>query len=136
MCPGPPEPLGAPLSAAERAMLDFLLEPALPGARELREQARWAMVRRRCACGCPTIELAVDAARAPRAADARGPVHAKARIPGPVPDPYHVYLYVADGWLAELELVALSTRAHHAFPPTGELEPAVGPAVSFGPEGG
>ena len=117
-------------------MLDFLLDVDLPGVQALREQARVVTVRRRCACGCPTIELAVDRVRGRAAATGGATLFSKARVPGPVEDPYHVYLYVTDGWLTELELVALSSAVRAAFPSPSELEPAVGAAVSFGPEAG
>lgn len=46
-----------PLSAAERALLDALVERT--GHDDLRAQARTAVVRSTCSCGCPSVGLRV-----------------------------------------------------------------------------
>lgn len=90
-----------PLDARERAVLDGLLRVDLPDADALRQQAATARGRRSCECGCPTIafEVAPDAPRA-RADHRPWPVEgtsADGRL--------EVLLFVADGWLSEMELV-------------------------------
>jgi hypothetical protein len=54
-----PEP--RPLTARERALVDFLLAGPL-GRDELRRQAETAQVVGVCSCGCPSVYLEVDPA--------------------------------------------------------------------------
>jgi hypothetical protein len=54
-----------PLTSQERELLDFLLGGPVDSP-ELRAQAATAVVAGVCSCGCPSIQLAVDA-EAPRA---------------------------------------------------------------------
>lgn len=49
-----------PLTEREAEILDFGLGIEEPRLAPLREQARTAAVARTCACGCETIDLAVD----------------------------------------------------------------------------
>ena len=82
-------------------MLELLVavQPA-PLRSVYRAQAATAQVESRCGCGCPTINLVVDASQAPRAGDDPRWEIANAQSPlGPI-------ILVADeGWLETLELL-------------------------------
>jgi hypothetical protein len=91
------------LGARERDVLDFLLAGDFPGARELREQARHAEVVGCCDCGGPTIDLAIDQARA-RPADVAYRVPVSAHAAGT--RLFEILLLVDDdGWIESLEYV-------------------------------
>jgi len=91
------------LRQEELEVLDFLLDQPFPGQPELKVQLRNSLVASECDCGCPTIDLTVDRAKAPAAA-------VKQRIPveayGVASDGVgiHVLLHVLDGYLEELEV--------------------------------
>jgi hypothetical protein len=84
-------------------------------------QAATARVESRCSCGCPTINLVVNAARAPRAGDDPRWEIANAESPlGPI------ILVVNEGWLESLELVYWAGDAPpHEFPAPETLSPRV-----------
>ena len=123
------------LAARQRDMLEFLLEVDAPGVKELRAQAQHTTVASHCPCGCPTIELAVDRDAAPRAPAVREPVFAWARAAQMAQRSYHVILFVSQGWLSELEYVALSDPVPGIFPDTRELATAVSGDAPLGPVG-
>jgi hypothetical protein len=114
-----------PLSAGERDLLDFLLAGDFPGAEELRGQARHAEVVGRCECGCPTIDLAIDRARArPAQVVARVPVSA----PGAGMAPFEILLFVDDdGWIYSLEYVAHTGTPPAHLPPRSAFDPPFAP---------
>ena len=90
------------LTPVERGILDFLLAADFQGVRELREQAKTAVVTGLCDCGCPSFNLAVDASCA--AADAvHLPVEARGRKTGD--DYVELLLFVVDGLLVGIELL-------------------------------
>jgi hypothetical protein len=123
------------LTAREREMLGLLLALDAPGVDALRTQAEHATVAKRCACGCPTIELAVDGQAAAPADLARWPVFSWARAARTSSSSFHVILFVRDGWLSELEYVALSDPVPTEFPARVELAPAVSGDTPLGPIG-
>jgi hypothetical protein len=116
-------------------MIDFMLGLDAPGAQELRAQAAVARVIGQCPCGCPTVELAVNAEAAPMADSCEEAIFSKAKAPAPTPEPFHIVLYVENGWLRELEFVPLSTSIPSVFPHPSALSAPVGPQEALGPEG-
>lgn len=126
---------GAPLSDRERDIVDLLLDVDVPGVAALRQQAHHATVSRRCACGCPTIWLAVDRERAPAIADLTRRLVSKAATPAPTPAPLHIHLYVEDGWLHQVELIPLSQPVPTRFPSPSELGAPVPGSQPLGPSG-
>jgi hypothetical protein len=84
-------------------------------------QAATAQVESACGCGRPTIDLTVDASRAPRAGDDPRWEIANAQSPvGPI------ILVVSEGWLECLELLYWDgPTAPTAFPDAETLAPSV-----------
>ena len=108
-----------PLTKAESASLGFMLSGDFPGVEQLREQAETALVMRRCVCGCPSIDIAVDRANTPPARHARPGVAAEARSRD---ERYtHLLLWVDGGYLDGLELSWLERPDE--FPPTELFDP-------------
>ena len=110
------------LTPEEVAILQLLLpEGGFPDVDVYREQVDHLMGTGKCACGCPTISLAVDRSRA-RPADCRGtpllPVEAEAGDPKL---PVQLILFAPDGWLTSLELVYFDGRPPAHFPPLSDL---------------
>jgi hypothetical protein len=98
-----------------------MLDADSPGFEELREQARTARVMRRCSCGCPSIDLAVDRAQhssCPR--DGRRGVVVSA--PSRDPRFTHLLLWIDGGYLAGLELSWLDEYPDE-FPPPATFDP-------------
>jgi hypothetical protein len=111
------------LTRRERDTLSYLLAVDFPGVEELREQARVASVVGRCRCGCATIELSVDAARA-RPAASREPVPVEARTHEVAAGgPLELILFVRDGWLDSLEITYYANETPVEFPPLDAFEP-------------
>ena len=124
-----------PLTRREREVLDVLLCLEVPGAAELRAQAPHAQVVNGCPCGCPTVELLLDRSAARAATAARTPIFSWARAARASRSSYHVVLFVAEGWLSELEYVPLSEPVPTEFPALDELAEAVSGEVALGPVG-
>ena len=107
----------------EREILDLLLSVEGAGVAELRAQAETAEVVGQRPCGCATIDLAVDRARAPRS-----PPRSRVPIDATTPfvddesahrSPLDLLLFLDDGWLHSVEVVYY-----------GEVPPAEFPAPS------
>src|SRR6187200_495531 len=95
-----------PMTAPERATLDYMLSVDDPRVIPLRLQADHAEVVSTCECGCATINLAVDqdaAAIAPGLPYAA--IDAEQRLPFAGDDFYEMIVFVRDGWLSSLEVV-------------------------------
>jgi hypothetical protein len=93
-----------PLTRGERSLLAYLLESDFPGVEELRAQARSVVVAG-LHKGLPTIVLlGVTDLNAP-AAPVEHPTPVEARVRGSDP-PQDVHLFVRDGRLESIELVA------------------------------
>jgi hypothetical protein len=90
-----------------------MLAGDFPGAAELREQAAAAVAVGLCRCGCPTIYLSVDRARAQRA-----PVAARVSVESVAHDEMSFLLvFTDDGWLTSLELAWVTDEPPETFPP-------------------
>ena len=108
------------LSGREAAVLHRLIQVQPEPLRSVYEtQARSARVGSVCGCGCPTINLIVNAAQAKRAGDDERWEIAHAESPlGPV------ILVVSEGWLESLELLYWSgDPAPTEFPDPSEMTP-------------
>jgi hypothetical protein len=105
-----PETDDRPLTAAERAVLDLLLAGDFPGAAQLRAQAVTARVTGRCACGCPTVDLAVDETTPTVDVEDRVAVEAETSDGG-------LIVFVDDGRLSGLEYWTVHDESPVAFPP-------------------
>jgi hypothetical protein len=113
-----------PLSLREAETLRFMLSPNDPRLDSLREQAEVALVSGMCHCGCATVDLAVDKDRARPAAGLCSEV-IDTRTPQFDPDkgPFELILYLADGWLKELEVVYYANDPPLEFPSMDRFEP-------------
>ena len=98
-----------PLTRNERETLEVLLAGDFPGAAELREQAATAKVSGRCGCGCPTVDLEVDA-DAPTFEVAER-VAVEADVPGG-----GLIVFVDEGRLSALEYWTVEDETPAAFP--------------------
>ena len=106
--------MSRPLTPAEREVLDVLLDGDFAGAAELRAQAETARVTRRCGCGCPTVDLEVDATLP--AAEVTG----RAAVEIDVPEG-GLIVFVDDGRLSGLEYWTISDETPTAFPAPDEI---------------
>jgi hypothetical protein len=98
-----------PLTDEERASLLRLLPPdGFPGVEEYRAQFAYASVVARRPCGCPTVDLRIDAARAPRSWAAGTPLLPLERETGEGEEFKQLIIFACDGWLESLELVYYS----------------------------
>jgi hypothetical protein len=95
-----------PLSADERALLEWLLRHGIPAAEQYLDQLDRVTVVSRCSCGCPTIDLAVDGNTAPMSAGSDILADFEARPPegGLI----GILLHVRIGLLSELEVYSIS----------------------------
>ncbi|MCR6489901.1 hypothetical protein M8542_44525 [Amycolatopsis sp. OK19-0408] len=100
------------LTPREREVLTFLLAGDFPGAAQLRAQAETARVTGQCGCGCPTIDLEVDATLP--AADLEEPVEADAPGGG-------LILFADEGRLSGLEYWTTSDDVPSELPPVDRL---------------
>ena len=107
--------LGRAVSDVERAVLRLLLSANFDGVAELRAQVDRATVTGRCACGCPSVELAVpdDVPRSPRTGRL-APVEARA-------GDQTIILFLDDGRLSYLELVDVGDRPPGGWPPVERM---------------
>jgi hypothetical protein len=96
-----------------------MLSAEFPGVHVLRQQLHDAQVVKRCDCGCPSIDITVNPASAPRATAARTGVVAESESRD---ERYtHLLLWVEDGYLSGLELAWLERP--DAFPPLEHFDP-------------
>lgn len=111
------------LVAAERAVLDQLLNSEFRGVRELRDQVVDVQVVGRCDCGCPSIHL--DASRDhPQAPVSDGLAPAELRVTPLADEPEgDVILFVEDGRLSYLEYVYYTDRPQSSWPSQDRLHP-------------
>ena len=120
----PDETFPRPLTAREAETLRFMLSPADPRLVRLREQSRVAVVTGKCPCGCATIDLSVDRAKASAAS---GLCHAaiNALTPkfDPVLGPRELIVFLDEGWLSSLEVVYYSVQPPHEFPSIEDFDP-------------
>lgn len=109
-----------PLTELERAsLLRLLADDAFAGVAEYRAQVDHVTVVGGCSCGCPTIELAVDRARAPQSPNPGTPLLPLEGERGDGDDFIQLIVFARDGWLESLELVYYADA-----PPTELPDPA------------
>jgi hypothetical protein len=107
--------VGRALGADELVVLRLLLSTEFDGVAELRAQVDRATVVGGCACGCPSIELAVpgDVPRSPYAGPL-APVEARAGDQA-------IILFLDGGRLSYLELVHVEDHPPTSWPAAVEL---------------
>ena len=90
-----------PLTAEERALLEWLIANGTPEARDYAHQIPGLRVVGRCTCGCPTIDLALTSDSHKKAAS-----KIVADFEGATPEGLHVgvILHVREGEISELEV--------------------------------
>jgi hypothetical protein len=104
------------LTSAERGVLDLLLSVPFEGVEALRIQAREAVVTGRCACGCPSIELAVPTT-GPVAAVSSALVPAMGEVEQLDDEPAgQIILLLRDGRLSYLEYIWPTTSPPVSWP--------------------
>lgn len=111
---------GRPLSTEERTLLEWLLAHGCPNAGRYAAQLPHVTVVSRCACGCPTIDLAVEGKQT------FGASELVADVEGRSPDGISVgvILHGREGQLAELEVYPIDeTHGPFALPSPSTLVP-------------
>jgi hypothetical protein len=58
------EPQNRPITAKERELIEWLLRHGKPGAEQFLSQIAGLTVAWKCACGCPTVNFALEGERA------------------------------------------------------------------------
>jgi hypothetical protein len=109
------------LTSDERVLLEWLLANGYEGASAFTSQLAQVKVVSRCACGCPTIDLAVGEKRERTA----GPSTILADAVGYSPEgvKVDVILHVREGQLSELEVVSHDGTTAFALPNPEALQP-------------
>jgi hypothetical protein len=113
------------LTDRERGALAHLLAVDDPRVEPLRQQLRFAFATGKCDCGCATVNLAVNRARAvPATGFRRNPVIETRTLPGPerqdLECAYELLLFLKDGWLSMMEIVYTGNTIPAKFPPASE----------------
>ena|SRR5579872_6719851 len=109
------------LTDREKTLLEFLLSSPFPGRDELLQQAEIVKARGTCLCGCPTIDLTVDPRQAaPAIVRSRVPVEANGFDTRG--DAVLVMLFVDNGYMSMLEVVAVGQPDVAVFPEIGSLQ--------------
>lgn len=112
-----------PLSAREAETLRFMLSVEDARLEPLREQLDVVAVSGKCGCGCATINLAVDRARARQAPGLCSPViDSQTRDVDDRYGPFELILFLEDGWLAGLEVVYYANTPPPEFPDISSFE--------------
>jgi hypothetical protein len=115
-----------PLTQREREILDYLLSVERPGVAELRQQSE-AVLARPWACGCASIDLLVDQARArPSPIRRRPAIETQSKERDDSTIFFELLLWVDDGWLSGIELVEYGSERHedaNVFPPPTDFHP-------------
>ncbi|MEV6812584.1 hypothetical protein [Micromonospora sp. NPDC051296] len=108
-----------PLSDVERSVIERLLSVPFPGRDELRAQLPFVTVRRRCGCGCVTVDLAVDRAAVPASVESSTPVSADISEG----EFYAGIVLIVDGegYLSCLEAYAIGDEPVRQFPPVEQI---------------
>ena len=117
----PPLPDIRPLTPEECGLLGWLLNHGTPEAAQYLEQLPLVSVVSRCACGCPTIDLAVSG----RAAPLSSPTTILADAQGVSPEGVRVGVIVhgRQGLISELEIYSLAGHeAKFSLPRLRDLE--------------
>jgi hypothetical protein len=117
-----PSDLPRPLTARERAVLDFLLTADVPDVEVLRIQAQTARVTGYCGCGCPSITLEVDRESAPQSALGDRLAVETHSDPEDPEDTLWLFLWTRDGWLSYLEISWISEASPHLLPTPESLQ--------------
>jgi hypothetical protein len=110
-----------PLSAEERALIEFLLSVEFPGRDELRDQLDRVEVIGICECGCGTVNLNVTGAPVRAATESLIPAEAMA-------EGLDVLLFARDGLLSSLEFVFYDDNGPEPFPKPSDLRLWMRPA--------
>jgi hypothetical protein len=110
-----------PLNDGEHAVLSFLLGPEFNGVKELRAQVIGARVIGKCDCGCPTVDIEVDA-NAPSSAliGPLAPVEVQVSPVGNEPAG-EIILFLKNGRLDSMEYVYYSDRPPTHWPALDHL---------------
>jgi hypothetical protein len=115
-----------PLTPREREILDYLLSVETPGVSELRQQAE-VVLARPWTCGCASIDLAVDRTGARSSPiTGRPAIEAQSKEREDPKGILDLLLWVEDGWLSGIELVAYGFERHedaNVFPPPADFGP-------------
>jgi hypothetical protein len=105
------------MTDVEHGVLEFLLQPGVPGVEALRDQARHAEVTWLCECGCPTFDLAVDKSQTTRAEiDSKTEPIVWETSSVDLDPPIDLLLFVRDRWLEMVELVWYGDHPPSMFP--------------------
>jgi hypothetical protein len=118
----PGDATSRPLTDVEQAVIERLLTVPFPGRDELRAQLTHVMVEGGCACGCVTINLAVD-----RAVATPAPIRHGAPVSADISDDEYdagiVLLVDSDGFLSCLEAYSIGDEPVRRFPPPDRIHP-------------
>ena len=109
------------LTINERVLLEWLLANGYEGASAFTSQLAQAKVVSRCACGCPTIDLAIS----DKQERTTGPSTILADAVGYSPEgvKVDVILHAREGQLSELEFVSHDDTTAFTLPKIEALQP-------------
>ena len=119
-----------PLSANERAVLEALIpEGGFEDADVYRAQLDHATVVARCTCGCPSIDLQVDATapRSVHAGDPSLPLWGSVGDPGDVDGLMDIVVWAPEGALTELEVMYYGSGPPTTLPDAADVRVGPGP---------
>lgn len=115
-----------PLSPAELAVLEHLLDPADPVHAALSRQIPHALVASHCGCGCPTVSFLLGPEAEPAEVTSSYPVAADADVIPPGETCVGgVIVFARGGLLTGLELYSWLDDAIPDWPPLEHLRPTV-----------
>jgi hypothetical protein len=102
-----------PLTNDERILLKWLISNGSPSAAKYAPQIPRVSVVSRCACGCPTIDLAVDSKHVGAGSELVADFVGKS----PEGVPVGVILHCRSGQISELEVYAMGeVKAYSGYP--------------------
>ena len=108
------------LTSEERRLLEWLISNGVPIAPAYASQLPDVRVVARCACGCPTLDLALGEKKTRTV----GPSTILADVAGRSPEgvPVSVVLHAREGEISELEVISLNETEVFGLPTPEMLE--------------
>lgn len=110
------------MSAAERAVLEFMLAPDFPGAAQLRAQIPHTQVVAVWSRGLPSVDLDVSDVDVDRATVADGEIPAGSEVRDPSGEYLgEILVWVEDGYLSALEYAWVTDEPPRRLPTPADM---------------
>jgi hypothetical protein len=112
-------PVNRPLSGAECALIEWLINNGISEARKYKTQLPSVHVVSTCSCGCPTIDVAIG----DKTERTNGPSQILADAEGFSPEgvPVNVILHARENELSELEVISSDGTNNFSLPSPEKL---------------